>query len=603
MSQTRGLLLVLVLLPVIGVVACGQAGENGEDNEGSGGTGGTETSGGTGGSNNSTTGSGGASGPSAPVPPAVDDYEQTCAERAHEACYYVSSSGSFPPDTEGHQLSLAEVSSRDFSPGDIILFARGDTWRTYDVPLVTATSSGSEQEPIVYSAFGEGTEPRLFGSIRLEDWSNTTGDLWESSTEVPSDPSAIDSGAEIFFETSDGSAFFGHHESSIAGLDREGDWIQSGTTVTVFSPEDPGVRYASVEAPQARRLIALANQQYLVFDSLVLRYMVNAGLYDVYGNAAALRGLTLSRSEIAYIGVKNSSSAYGLSLERSDVLVTGNDIHDCGRRGVSLVLYSTDSSTISDVVIENNHFHHGYHTTGVDIQSNQASSGAHLIENVTIRNNVLSSDPDYDIQGEDGHASNLIFINQDDGSQLRNIYIYGNSFFYAPGSGIKLSGGENYLIHHNTFYGFNPSYDNYQAHIFGGTRSRDITIENNIFWNDASDSRYACIEIAERQAGEYTIDHNLYFASAYEHSRLLWVDGGTSWFFDDDFDAYVAATGFDENSPVPGAPQFADAPTDLRPTSTSPAVGAGVAVDWIMIDQRGEPMNDPPDLGALQSTD
>ena len=529
------------------------------------------------------------------------ELEQICEEHNFEGCYYVSNTGNYPPGSEDHQLLIDEVSSQVFLPGEIILFARGDVWRqTGAGALITVPASGDEQEPLYFGAYGTGERPTFLGSIAASGWSEVGDDRWQAATDIPLDPAAIDAGAELFFELDDGDARFGHHEDGLDGLDRDGDWTWSAGKVTVYATQDPGSVYASVEAPQARRLIALDDQEHLSFDSLRLRYVVNAGFYDNYGNAAGLVGLHLNHVEIGYIGVKNSSSAYGLSLERSGVHIEHSRIHDCGRRGVSLVLYSTPASAIRDVLIEHNHFHGGYHTTGVDVQSNTASSGSHVIENLVIRANLFAGDPDYDIQGEDGHASNHIFMNQDEGAILREVYIYANVFSYAQGSAIKTSGGEDIYIHHNTFYGFNPSYDNYQAQIFGGSRSRNTVIANNVFFNDAADNRYACVEFGVGQEAEYTIDHNLYYASSYDHARLLWVDGGTSYFFDDDWDSYTGATGFDLASPTPADPGFGGAPEDLRPGDGSPAIGAGVPVEWISADFHGDPLGDPPDLGAIQ---
>ena len=534
-----------------------------------------------------------------PLPPIdVEDFEQICLERDHENCYYVSISGNFPPGTENQQLEMAEVSTHPFVPNDIILFARGDVWRQEtNGNLITLTSSGTADDYIVFSAYGDGPDPSFFGSTQATAWMNTSGDVWESSTDIPNNPRNIDSGAQLFFVEDNDSAIFGHYEDSTAGLDNPGDWTWSAGRVSVFATDDPADLYKSVEAPQARRLVALNNQEYVAFDSLILRFMVNAGFYDSYGNAAGLRGLRVTNSEIANIGVKGSTSAYGLSLERSDVQIAGCEIHDCGRRSISLVLYETNPSVIRDVVIEGNHFYNGFHTTGVDIQANTPNNGGHLIENIVIRGNLFEGDPDYEI---DGDASNHIFINQDEVSTLRDIYIHNNLFTFIHGSGIKTLGGQGYHIHNNTFYGFNPSYDDFQAHITGGTKASNTTIVNNLFYNDAPDNRYACIQFADGRHDEYTIDRNLYFTANFAHARLLWVANGTSYFFDDDWMSYTEATGFDANSPTPDDPEFVGAPADLQPLASSPAVGIGVDVPWIEVDYQGVPVSSPPDLGAIQ---
>jgi hypothetical protein len=531
------------------------------------------------------------------------DYEALCKARSHANCYYVSSTGNYPAGTSGRQLTIAEVSTRSFSPGDMILFARGDSWRqTGSGALITVNASGTAQDNLIFAAYGTGPKPRLLGSIAASSWTHAGGNVWRSATPIPKDPHSIDSGAEVFFERSDGSALFGHRESSEGGLDRPGDWTFANNAIAVYASADPSTLYTSVEVPQAQRLIHLDNKQHLTFDSLTLRYMVNAGFYDRYANAAGLLGLRVTNCEIGYIGVKNSTSAYGLSLERSSITIAGNTIHDCGRRGVSLVLYNnTSASVIRDVVIAHNHFYNGYHTTGVDMQAYSASGGTHLIENVTIRANLFEGDPSYDIKGEDGSPSNHVFVKEVGSALIRDVTFANNVVTFPHGSGVKTQGGEKYLVVNNTFYGFNPTYDNYQAHIATGSAADDVTIVNNLFVNDVTDSRYAHVQIRTGRQSEYTVDRNIYHPLIHAHARLLWVDGGTSHFFDSSWSAYRAATGFDANSPKPPTdPQLVNPPSDLRPKSTSPAVGLGSPFAWNTTDYFGAARSDPPDIGAIQ---
>ena len=48
------------------------------------------------------------------------------------------------------------------------------------------------------------------------------------------------------------------------------------------------------------------------------------------------------------------------------MLIQNNTIHDCGRRGISLNVYTGDVQA-SNNIVEDNILYHGFHTTGVDM--------------------------------------------------------------------------------------------------------------------------------------------------------------------------------------------------------------------------------------------
>jgi len=83
---------------------------------------------------------------------------------ASAATYYVSTTGS---DTNpGTQVqpwkTIAKVNALSFSPGDFILFKRGETWSETLIP----PSSGSAGSPITFGAYGTGDLPTIDGSGR-----------------------------------------------------------------------------------------------------------------------------------------------------------------------------------------------------------------------------------------------------------------------------------------------------------------------------------------------------------------------------------------------------------------------------------------------------
>jgi hypothetical protein len=90
---------------------------------------------------------------------------------ARATTYYIAAAGSDAnsgTSSGAPWQTIAKVNGSTFSPGDSILFNRGDAW--YGTAL-TVPSSGSSGSPITFGAYGSGANPVLKGSTAL----NTSG--------------------------------------------------------------------------------------------------------------------------------------------------------------------------------------------------------------------------------------------------------------------------------------------------------------------------------------------------------------------------------------------------------------------------------------------
>ncbi|MBN2485267.1 MAG: T9SS type A sorting domain-containing protein [Bacteroidales bacterium] len=518
--------------------------------------------------------------------------------RTNAATYYVSNSGddSFNGLSELKAWkSIEHINKQSFSPGDSVLFRRGDIWRNSQLRV---PSSGTESEPVVFSAYSTGSRPEIRGSLKASNWEKVSGNIWVSATQISVDPWSLGyDGPEIFFENSEGSVSWGIHQSYTANhssLTKEFHWTWSANKIYIYSPSDPNTRYNSVEVPQLALGIMLLNKNYITIDGLAIKYYGDAGICDEY-QTIVLNGLRVTRCEIAYIGKKDGSSAYGLSVHHSNSYYAYNEIHNCGRRGISLTLYTTTPITQSNVIIEHNHFHHGWHTTSLDC----STIGGHTIENIYFRNNRVDGDPSVELNGVNPNSNHIFCDNQSGGTgTIRNLYFYNNIFTWAHASSIKIGDIGNVYIYHNTFYNFNPTLANWQAHCFLSATPSQIEVKNNIFYNNATDNRWADIEIQNGYQHLFDIQNNLYF-HLNSATRVFWVDQGTSYSAAN-WNSYVGNTGYDTKSPAPADPLFIEAPANFGLGTGSPAIGKAVPITLVKTDFYGNPMNNPPDIGAIQ---
>ncbi len=91
-----------------------------------------------------------------------------------QTAYHVASDGS------GNFTTIAQVNAATFSPGDNILFRRGDTF--YGALIVK--NSGTSGNPITYGAYGTGPKPVISGMQAVTSWTNKGGNIWESTNTV-----------------------------------------------------------------------------------------------------------------------------------------------------------------------------------------------------------------------------------------------------------------------------------------------------------------------------------------------------------------------------------------------------------------------------------
>jgi len=79
--------------------------------------------------------------------------------------------------------TIAKVNAQSFSPGDSILFKRGEIWREQ----LVVPSSGSAGNPITFSAYGSGSKPAIYGSDLMTTWITHDTNIWKK-TGVTTEP-------------------------------------------------------------------------------------------------------------------------------------------------------------------------------------------------------------------------------------------------------------------------------------------------------------------------------------------------------------------------------------------------------------------------------
>ncbi|MFN8240009.1 MAG: Ig-like domain-containing protein [Bacteroidales bacterium] len=523
--------------------------------------------------------------------------------------YYVSSAGNDAADGLTKSTpwkTLGKINGTTFVPGDSILFRRGDVWR--DQLLVH--NSGNSSKYITYGAYGSGPNPKILGSIQATGFTTTAyANKWQSTATIPIDPWAISYFGEVFFEELNGKVSWGSRKTytaDLSNLTKEYDWTWNGNRIFVYAPADPDTRYFSVEAPQEAYCIQLENKNYIDINHIDMHYTSNACIYDEYATMY-LTNLRVTYCNIGWVGTKDSPCAYGLDVHHSNSYYAYNEIHDCGRRNISLTMYDTDPITQQNVVIEHNYFHHGFHTTGVDCNN----AGNHILEKITIRNNIFEGDPTQNFLGDNTTSNHVFIANQSPATGVtRNVYVYNNVFTYAHGKAIIFEDIDTAYAAYNTIYGFNLNLTVWQP-LISTEYGSEVHIINNIIYHngneDVNGSLIGFFNNYSRVAVPKEIDYNLWYSVDPRASLLIFYQPYPNG-YEDNYNMAAWAglrsdyPGYEAHGPNPADPQFNNAAGGVFTLkATSPAIGKAKPIPWITTDYLGNPRsNVNPTIGAFE---
>ncbi len=515
--------------------------------------------------------------------------------------YYVSSStGSENGSKNGKSettawKTLAKVNSSSFLPGDSIFLKRGDVWReTLIIP-----SAGAQGAYLFFGSYGKGPNPRILGSEPALKWKKLEANLWSSEASFNDPYSSGRYGSEIFFENKDSTITWGVHKPSAGECRAEYDWTYSSGRLVIFSTADPSARYISVEAPQRKNAINLNDKNFLHIKGIDLFYVTEAAVSYKSKPQRSQKGLIIENSEIAFVSVKDSELGYGIDAAYSDMIVRGCEIHNCGRRGISFHIYG--SLNLTNVLIENNYFHDGFHTTGPDFSVGSKSVYISKINGVIVRRNLFYDPPLSRANTNHIFIQNYRFAEGD--ASIMNIYIYSNIFVSPSEGSVQMEGTQSVYIYNNTFFNHNSTRSETISHVWVDNHNSLIEVKNNIFYSDLkSDNNGSGVELFVRAGQDQTkivSDYNLYYRIN-NNLRIIEKEYSGTWYMNS-LAAIRSDTGWEKHSPTPADPLFTDASKhnfNLMPGS--PAIGKGISLN-LPFDFYGrsyDPIN--PSIGACE---
>jgi len=347
------------------------------------------------------------------------------------------------------------VNHNAFSPGDTILFKRGEVFRG-QLSFQSSQSSGSAGLPITMDAYGSGAKPVWMGSVDLSSstlWTNRGGNIWRA-TGLSTDIGNLICNQE---------AVIGSKQSSSTALKTQGDFYysSSGGYIDVYSAGNPGTYYSHIEA--AQKLSTLAgtggniignNHSYLTIRNISIKYQGWHGL-TIGGGASHI---VVEDCDFSWCGGSYSSASgtdrdgNGImtALSQNDITIRDNTFNNIWEVSISLQSWGTTAESIKKVYIYRNVV---ANTRGsgmelwVDSGSPTTSSELYWVNNVfyNIGKSVLTRQA----SGSTSRAFNLNRVGYVSSSYILNNIFSGTSGWYVYIPSASLTGWQ---IDYNDYY-------------------------------------------------------------------------------------------------------------------------------------------------------
>jgi hypothetical protein len=249
-----------------------------------------------------------------------------CAPLVDAITYYVDTTGGSDSNNGTSEVTawktVSKVNGVSFSPGDEILFKRGETWREQLIP-----HSGDETGYITYGAYGTGNKPLLLGSVTRNDtgdWAYEGGNIWVASGLL------YDVGNLIFNDEES----VGEKVRNESELDAQGKfWYDENNFILkLYSVANPATVYSNIECTLNRYIVSLSGQSYAIFENLDVRYGGAHGIAGEYVHHIIVRDCDFSyigggrhTGELRYgNGIEFWNSAHDTTVERC----TFSEIYD-----------------------------------------------------------------------------------------------------------------------------------------------------------------------------------------------------------------------------------------------------------------------------------
>lgn len=375
-----------------------------------------------------------------------------------EPTYYVSSSLG-DDDNDGSfahpWASLDKVNSETFSPGDIIAFRRGDTFRGY----IDKQENGSSGLYITYTAYGSGLKPMILGSENrsgMANWALYSTNIWRTSS-IIANPGYENDIANLVFNAD---TSCGVKKTSLFDCTLQGEWYYdtADRRVYMYSTSNPGLYYTNIEVAGCYDSLGTFTwtfSSYINVNNLNFKYAGNGSIW-----MQSCAHFVIEECDFSWVGGWYYAGGYGRlgnAIQMwstdyvnyiNDIVIRRNLIDQCWDAGISPQGYGT-SYTQTNIQMYYNIIKNCYYSYEIFTRAGATMSNINFYNNTCIDAGSQWSANQRTVSGS-GNAEHL--RNSEDGAIISNCNIKNNIFYGALNRGVHTDLNSGLDMDYNLYY-------------------------------------------------------------------------------------------------------------------------------------------------------
>lgn len=500
--------------------------------------------------------------------------------------------------------TINKVSQSLFSPGDSILFKRGEVWRE-SKGLVITGYDGTSDARITFGAYGSGPKPVINGASIETGWTYSGwGYVYEKAfaneVRVVVEDDTVLTNVLTWNST----------VTNTFGGAKPGSWSWNGSKCYVWCTDgaDPDTHTMEVAAKAGydRYGIRVLNNDYVTFENIDIRYTTQEGFHAVASWYASVNYLIVQNCDVhgcGSTGIVIHNPNYNYQGEIQGAIVHNNNVFENRKHGIGLAWKVIDSLISSNTVYDNAWDivagWHGISQWGGDpnarptrniVEHNIVYGTMHRV-NGTIEGTGIQCD---DLTKESIVRYNVCYANQGDGIRVHladgcqiyyNICYNNNTIDSEWRGGISVQEGTHTNIYNNAV--FNNQYSGINI---GGKNESTTTIRNNIvFENEIWE-----INVSSWSHPNFSSDYNcIYHSAGGNFIQKGWKNYNWSGWQGLGYDAFS----------LNQDPLCNNAPNDFSLQSSSPCIDMGIDVGLNSdIEGTSVPQGYSTDIGAYEYT-
>ena len=491
--------------------------------------------------------------------------------------------------------TIADVNTLHLSPGDRVLFRKGQMWRG----LLTVPASGRKGSPITYGAFGSGMAPIINGSDVVSAWTdNTTAGVANTwSAAMSTEPKIV-----LFNGT------IGTQVGSVAACDADKKWYWADNKLYTYGTVNPNTTYpGQIEAGQRDYTIKMSGKNYITVTGIHATKANKVGIcLDAYGADAI--GVSILGNLLDY-NAEGGMWAIAYVGTISDLLVSDNEAAFNGAFGMRGNAPDATGS-LTNSTWSHNLTHHNCWSSQIDY-AGMKWFGRYVKNQIIEHNESHHNGAGRTYTGNTGWGIYVDTVGS--GNIIRYNKVYGNlfdGFNIEKSTGVKLYYNLSYGqttgagiqvdtdVHNNEIYN-NVCYGNrdgiwitsWESKKAGGVTGN--LVKNNILAGNES----RALRVLNGGENDGTNGSgNVYTYNALGLAVANFIEWGSS-VYKLTYAAWETAYGGTTHS-VQADPLFIST-SDFHLNAASPCINAGVNVG-LTIDYAGNEIRGLPDIGAYE---